>query len=80
MSVSPETNRGDGVAWSAELRASWGRSRPGAGAVAACHYPAGEGVRIGADRVVTGGKIGLRTNGGKGIANKIAREALVTAW
>ena len=30
--------------------------------------------------VVTGGKIGLRASGGKGIAKKIAREAFVTAW
>ena len=36
--------------------------------------------RIGAERVVTGAKIGLRANGCKGIAKKIAREALVTAW
>ena len=37
-------------------------------------------VRIGANRVVTGAKIGLRASGGKGIAKKIVREALVTAW
>ena len=52
----------------------------GAGAVAACHCPAGEGVRTSANRVVTGGKIGLQANGGKGFAKKIARAALVTAW
>ena len=52
----------------------------GTGASAACHYPAGEGVRIGANRVVTGGKIGLRANGGKDRDKKIARVALVTAW
>ena len=78
VSVSPETNRGDGVARSTKLRASWGRSRPGAGAVAACHYPAGERGRIGADRVVTGAKIGLRANGCKEIANRNLRAALVT--
>ena len=37
-------------------------------------------VRIGAKGVVTGAKSGLRANGGKGIANKIAREAFVTGW
>ena len=42
--------------------------------------PAGEGVRIGAKGVVTGGKGGLRASGDKGIAKKIAREAFVTAW
>ena len=78
--VSPETDWGDGVAWSTEFRASWGGSRPGAGAPAACHCPAGEGVRNGAKGVVTGGKSGLQANGDKAIANKIARAALVTAW
>ena len=29
---------------------------------------------------MTGAKIGLRANGGKGIAKKIVRAALVTAW
>ena len=37
---------------------------------AACRYPVGEGVRIGGKGVVTGGKIGLRASGGKGIANR----------
>ena len=37
-------------------------------------------VRIGAKRVVTGAKSGLRASGGKGFAKKIAREAFVTAW
>ncbi len=32
------------------------------------------------ERVVTGARSGLRASGGKGIAKKIAREALVTAW
>ena len=74
VSASPETNRGDGDP--REL----GPLPAGAGAVAACHYPAGEGVRIGANRVVTGGKSGLRANGGKDLDKKIARVALVTAW
>ena len=41
------------------------------------------GRRWGADwgeRVVTGAKIGLRANGGKEIANRKLREALVTGW
>ena len=42
--------------------------------------PAREGVRIGAKGVVTGGKSGLRANGGKGIDKNAAREAFVTAW
>ena len=33
-----------------------------------------------AKRVVPGGKIGLRASGGKEIANKFPRVALVTAW
>ena len=37
------------------------------------HYPAGAGVRIGANRVVTD-KIGLAASGGKAIDKKIARE------
>ena len=36
--------------------------------------------QIGANRVVTGAKIGLRANGGKGIANRNLRAALVTGW
>ncbi len=46
----------------------------------ACHYPSRRRGRIGANRVVTGAKNGLRASGGKGIAKKIVREALVTAW
>ena len=42
--------------------------------------PVDEGVRIRANRVVTGGKIGLQANGGKDRDNKIVRAALVTAW
>ena len=45
----------------------------------ACHYPAGEGVWIGAKGVVTGGKIGLRVSRGKDRANRDLRAALVTA-
>ena len=37
-------------------------------------------VRISAKGVVTGAKIGLRASGGKGFANKISSEALVTRW
>ena len=37
-------------------------------------------VRISANRVVTGAKIGLRASGGKGIANNFPSEALVTGW
>ena len=48
--------------------------------LAPVHYPAGGGGRIGGERVVTGAKCGFRASGGKGIAKKIAREALVTAW
>ena len=60
-----------------------GSASEGSGAAdphAACHCPAGEGVRIGAKGVVTGGKSGLRASGGKGFAKKIAREAFVTGW
>ena len=74
MSVSPETNRGDG-----DPRES-GPLSAGADAVGACHCPpGGEGVDWG-ERVVTGAKIGLRANGGKEIANRNLRAALVTGW
>ena len=55
-------------------------SQGGSSAHGACHYPAGERGRIGAKRVVTGAKIGLRASGGKGIAKKIPRAAFVTRW
>ena len=56
--VLPETNRGDGD------RRELGRLLAGAGAVAACHCPAGEGVRIRANQVVTGGNRARSTLGG----------------
>ena len=53
------------------------RGRPGAHA---CHYPTGgRGARV-AKGVVTGAKSGLRASGGKGRANRKAREAFVTGW
>ena len=56
------------------------RARVRPGEHAACHYPAGGRVRNGAKRVVTGGTSGLAASGGKGRANRKAREALVTRW
>ena len=56
------------------------RARVRPGTPAACHYPAGDGGRIGAEGVVTGGKSGLAASGGKGFAKNAAREAFVTGW
>ena len=81
MHVSPETNRVDGgrsrrrsvrVPVGAALGRDWRVCRlslPGRRWGAEC-----------GERVVTGGKSGLRASGGKGIDKKIARAALVTAW
>ena len=64
----------------AARRSACGGSGAAQAASGACHYPAGGGGRNWGERVVTGAKCGLRASGGKGIAKKIAREALVTAW
>ena len=57
-----------------------GRLPAGTGAVGACHCPTGDGVRISAKRVVTGGKSGLRASRGKDRDKNFSREALVTGW
>ena len=71
MYVSLETNRGDGDP--REL----GPLSAGAGAVAACHYPAGGRVEFG-KRVVTGRQSGLAASRAKGFAKKIVGARVMT--
>ena len=63
-------------------RAAFGRWGLGGGLARSAPVTARQALRgrIGANRVVTGAKIGLRASRGKDRANRKSREALVTGW